>query len=186
MTSTLAVLASALALASASSPQTLTVDPSATVVRFHLNHKMHEVDGRSTAVEGKAVVEPGGRVLAMVRIPVASFDSGDANRDSHMRETLDTGKHPFVVFKGVASMVVPAAYGKAVPMTLQGELDFHGVTRPLEVPVSVEFGEDGSAVVKGRMKVSLEAHLVKRPSLLFVKVDDECTIEFSLEMRRAG
>ncbi len=45
-TSTLAVLASALALAS--SPQTLTVDPSATVVRFHVHHKMHEVDDECT------------------------------------------------------------------------------------------------------------------------------------------
>lgn len=186
MTSTLAVLASALALASSASPQTLTVDPSATVVRFHLNHKMHKVEGRSSAVEGKAVIEPGGRVLAMVRIPVSSFDSGDANRDSHMRETLDAGKHPFVVFKGVSSMLVPAAYGKAVPMTLQGELDFHGVSRPIAVPVSAEFGPDGSALVTGRMKVSLEAHRIERPSLLFVKVDDECAIEFSLKMRSDG
>ena len=186
MTSMLAALASALALASSATPQTLSVDPSATVVRFHVNHKMHAVDGRPSAVEGKAVIEPGGRVLAMVRIPVASFDSGDSNRDAHMRETLHAGKHPFVVFKGVSSLLVPAAHGKAVPMTLEGELDFHGVTRPVAVPVSVEFAPDGSAVVTGRMKVSLEAHRIERPSLLFVKVDDECAIEFSLRMRRDG
>lgn len=179
----LAVLA---LLAAAPEQQALSVDPAASAVRYHLDHKMHSVDGRSSALEGKAVIASDGKVLAMVRIPVASFDSGDANRDSHMRETLDAGKHPFVVFKGVSSVLVPAAYGKAVPMTLQGELDFHGVSRPIAVPVSAEFGPDGSALVTGRMKVSLEAHRIERPSLLFVKVDDECAIEFSLKMRSDG
>ncbi len=185
MTSTLAALALALASA-ASSQQTLSVDPSRSVVRFHLNHKLHQVAGRSSVVEGKAVVAPDGKVLAMVRIPVASFDSGDTNRDAHMRETLDAGKHPFVVFKGLASLIVPAAHGKPIPMRLEGELDFHGVTRPVAVPVSVEFKPDGSAVVKGRLKVSLEAHRIERPSLLFVKVDDDCAIDFTLELRREG
>ncbi|HEY6100037.1 MAG TPA: YceI family protein [Anaeromyxobacter sp.] len=176
----------ALALAAAAPRETFVVDPAATVVRFHLTHKLHQVYGRSSSVEGKAVVEPDGKVLAMVRIPVASFDSGDSNRDAHMRETLAAGKHPFVVFKGLTSLVVPAAHGKPIPMQLRGELDFHGVTRPIEVPVTVEFASDGTATVRGKMTVSLEAHEIDRPSLLFVKVGDACTIELDLKLRRAS
>ena len=179
-----AVAALALTLSAAAERQTLSIDPAASVVRFHLDHKMHKVDGRSAAVEGKAVIEPDGKVLAMVRIPVASFDSGDANRDSNMRETLDAGRFPFVVFKGVSSIVTPVAYGRSAPTTLRGELDFHGVKRPIDVPVSVEFQKDGSARVRGAMTVSLDAHRVERPSLLFIKVDDELKIAFDLTMRR--
>src|SRR5512138_1466853 len=134
-----AVAALALALTSVPERQSLSVDPAASVVRFHLHHRMHEVNGRSASIEGKAVIEPDGRVLAMIRIPVASFDSGDGNRDANMRETLDAGRFPFVVFKGVSSIAVPVAYGGPAAATLRGELDFHGVKRPLDVPVSVEF-----------------------------------------------
>jgi len=179
-----AVAALALTLTAAGERQALSVDPAASVVRFHLNHKMHKVDGRSAAVEGKAVIEPDGKVLAMVRIPVASFDSGDANRDANMRETLEAGRFPFVVFKGVSSVVAPVSYGPATPATLEGELEFHGVRRPVKVPVSVEFQKDGSAKVRGTLDVSLDAFKVERPSLLFIKVDDDCAIQFDLTMRR--
>ncbi len=186
MTAVLPALALlAAAAGGAGERQMLSVDPSASVVGFHVDHKLHKVDGISRSVEGKAVIEPDGRVLAMVRIPIASFDSGDANRDSHMRETLDEGHHPFVVFKGVASMATPAAHGSASTTTLRGELDFHGVKRPIEVPVSVEFARDGSATVRGKMQISLEGYRVERPSLLFVKLEDACAIQFDLKMRRS-
>jgi polyisoprenoid-binding protein YceI len=179
-----AAAALALTLSTAAERQMLSVDPGASAVRFHLHHKMHEVDGRTSAVEGKAVIEPDGKVLAMVRIPVTSFDSGDANRDANMRETLEAGRYPFVVFKGVSSLVTPVAYGSSAPTTLRGELEFHGVKRPVEVPVTVEFKEDGTAKVRGKLGVSLDAFQVKRPALLFVKVDDQCTIEFDLALRK--
>ncbi len=67
------------------------VDPATSVVKFHLHHKMHEVDGRSSQIEGKALLGDDGRVMTMIRLPAASFDTGDANRDSHMRETLEVG-----------------------------------------------------------------------------------------------
>ena len=122
----------------------------------------------------------------MVRVPVSSFDSGDANRDSNMRETLDAGQHPFVVFKGVTTVPVPVAPGKAVAASMKGELEFHGVRQPVEVPVTVEFAADGSATVRGSMKISLEAFRIDRPSLLFVKMDDECRIDVDLKLRGSG
>jgi polyisoprenoid-binding protein YceI len=176
----------ALALALAAGPQVLTLDGAASAVRFHVNHKLHTVDGVSRAAEGKAVLEPDGAVKTMVRIPVQTFDTGDSNRDSHMLETLEPGKFPHVVFKGVGKLEGAATPGKPVAVTLRGELDFHGVKRPVEVPVTVEFAADGSARVKGRFTVSLDAHRVERPSLLMVKLDDECAIALDLKLGRTG
>jgi polyisoprenoid-binding protein YceI len=184
---TIVVTSTALALALlAAEPRTLSLDPAASVVRYHVNHKMHAVDGRSTAIEGKALIGGDGTVRTMVRVPVAGFDSGDANRDSNMRETLDAGQHPYVVFKGVASVPVPVTSGKPLPTTLRGELDFHGVKKPIEVPVTVEFAADGSAAVRGKMTISLDAYDVERPSLLFVKMDDACTIDLDLKLEGSG
>ena len=184
---TLVATALSLALAAAGAqPRALSVDPGASVVRYHVNHKMHAVDGRSTAIEGKALVDAGGNVRTMIRVPVAGFDSGDANRDSNMRETLDAGQHPYVVFKGVTALAVPAAPGKPISATMKGELDFHGVRKPVEVPVTVEFAADGSATVRGGMTISLDAYQVERPSLLFVKMDDDCLIDLELKLQGSG
>ncbi|HET8540885.1 MAG TPA: YceI family protein [Anaeromyxobacter sp.] len=178
----LAVLA--LLAAGAPEPQAYSVDAARSTITYHLHHKLHAADGRSSSIEGKAVVQPDGKVLAMVRVPVSSFDSGDANRDSNMRDTLQAARHPFVVFKGVTSLVLPASHGKAIPATLAGELEFHGVKHALEVPVTLQFADDGSASVKGKVNVSLEAHGIARPSLLMIKVDDALGVEFDLKLRR--
>ena len=175
--------AAAVALAAALGATPFTVDPAASAVRFHLHHKMHAVDARSTQIEGKALLGDDGRVQAMVRVPVASFDSGDGNRDSHMRETLESAKFPFVVYKAVTSLVLPAAAGKPVEAELQGELDFHGVKRPLAVPAQITFEKDGSALVRARFPVNLEAHGIERPSLLFVKVDENVELDVQLKLR---
>jgi polyisoprenoid-binding protein YceI len=183
---TLAFAAVALLAAGAPEREVLSAEPGASVVRFHVDHKLHQVDGESRSVEGKAVVEPDGRVLAMVRIPVATFDSGDGNRDSHMRQALEASRHPFVVFKGVGEVKAPLTAGETVTAVLAGELDFHGVRRPVKVPVTLDVARDGSAEVRGTMAISLDDYRVERPSLLFVKLEDACTISFDLKMRRAS
>lgn len=181
-------LLTALALLSAAAPgaRVLDLDARASTVRFHVEHKLHQVDGVSRGAEGKAVLDADGAVRAMVRVPVQSFDSGDANRDSHMLQALEAGRFPFVVFKGVGSLAGAAPGGRPVELKLRGELEFHGVKRPVEVPVTVELGQDGSARVRGTFTVSLEAHGVERPSLLFVKLEDTCKVAVDLTLGRAG
>jgi polyisoprenoid-binding protein YceI len=173
--------AAAATLALAASATTYVVDPSASVMKFHLHHKMHAVDGSSSRIEGKAVLGEDGKVMAMVRVPAASFDTGDGNRDSHMRETLESAKFPFVVFKGVTSLLVPARHGNPVDATLEGELEFHGVKQRISIPAQLLFGEDGSVTVRSKFPVNLEAHKIERPSLLFVKVDE--TVQLDVELR---
>jgi polyisoprenoid-binding protein YceI len=181
-----ALVALAVLLSGAAEPQAFTVDAPRSVIKFHVDHKLHASDGRSSSIEGKAVVQPDGKVLAMVRVPVASFDSGDANRDANMRDTLEASRYPYVVFKGVTTLALPAAPGKAIPTTMQGELEFHGVKKPVEVPVTLQFADDGSATVKGKMTLSLDAYKIERPSLLMIKLDDACAIEFELKLRKGA
>jgi len=116
---------------------------------------------------------------------VQSFDSGDSNRDSHMLETLQAGKFPYVTFKGIGKVAATSPGGKPASVMLRGELDFHGVKRPVEVPATVEFAGDGSARVQGKLVVSLEAHQVERPSMLAMKLDDDCAITFDLKLGRS-
>jgi polyisoprenoid-binding protein YceI len=163
--------------------RTLALDASRSAIRFHVDHKLHAVSGLAHGVEAKAVIAEDGRVLAMVRVPAASLDSGDANRDANMRDVLEAGKYPFVVFKGVATVPYPLPRGAPLDVTLQGELDLHGVKQPLDVPVRIEAAEDGSIRVRGATRFSLEAHRIERPSLLLVKLEDDCRIDVDVLLR---
>lgn len=161
------------------SPRTFAVAPGS-VLSYHAEHKIHSVDGASKAVEGRARILPDGTVQAMVRARVDSFDSGNGNRDAHMREVTEAARYPYVTVKAVGRTPAVSSYPAAVEVLLRGEVELHGRTRPVEVPVTVRWESPDRASVEGRFAVSLEAHEVERPSLLFVKVEDRLDVEASL------
>jgi polyisoprenoid-binding protein YceI len=173
-----------LLVAAASADRTYAVDPSRSVVRYHIVHKLHRVSGHTSQIEGRGVLHRDGRVRAMVRVPVASFDSGERNRDADMREAVEASRFPFVVFKGTTKLDGNAATaGTSAAATMPGEIELHGVKRPVEVSLTIELSPDGSARARGSFEVSLEAHGVDRPSLLFVKIEDTCRIDVDLLLR---
>jgi polyisoprenoid-binding protein YceI len=168
----------ALILAAVAAPGTWTVDSAHSELRYAVTHKLHKVDATSKEAEGKAVLRPDGTLMVEVRAPVASFKSGDGNRDEHMLEVMNVGAHPFVVFKGVGRL--PDGNG---PLQLQGQVELHGVKTPAPVSLSLAAQPDGSLRVEGSFDVSLDAHGIERPSLLFAKVDDACRIVVDLLLR---
>jgi polyisoprenoid-binding protein YceI len=166
-------------------PLDLGVRPGSTL-SYRLVHKLHEVTGVSQAVEGKARLLPDGAVQVVVRAKVETFDSGNGNRDAHMLEATEAARFPFVTLKAVGALQPPAAYPASVKVTLRGELTFHGVARPVEVPVEVAFASARQATATAKLPISLDAHGVERPSLLFVKVDDAVVVTASLSLAAEG
>jgi len=184
------VLLATLLAATPASPgvRDLTVDPGASSIRFAITHRLHHVEGRSTGVLGRAVIAPDGKVQAMVRVPVSSFDSGDGNRDSNMQAALEVERFPFVTVKAVGALSRAAAGGAlplTVPLVLEAEVDLHGVKVARKVPVQVTFESGGAVHATGEFEESLDAHRVERPSLFFVKIEDGCRIAFDLVFREA-
>ncbi len=173
------------ARAAEAGPLDLTVRPGSTL-SYRLVHKLHEVTGVSRAVEGKARLLPGGAVQVVVRTRVDAFDSGNGNRDAHMLEATEAARFPFVTLKAVGALAPPEAYPARVEVRLAGELTFHGVSRRVEVPVAVAFASPREATATASLPISLDAHGVERPSLLFVKVDDAVVVTASLALAAEG
>ncbi|MBI5544274.1 MAG: YceI family protein [Deltaproteobacteria bacterium] len=185
MSSALSVI-SALLLSQAPGARILAVETARSTLGYRVVHKLHKVRGESQAVEAKAALSADGGVLLMARVAVASFKSGDANRDAHMQEVLETGRFPQVVLKGKARFLAPETYPAAAKVVVEGELDFHGRKRPLKVPLEVELKSADEVRVTGSFTVSLDEHEVERPSLLFMKIDDACQIDFDLSLKAEG
>lgn len=122
-------------------------------------------------------------------VKTASFDSGDANRDTHVKSAdfFDVEKYPEMTFKATK------VEGDGEDYTVTGDLTIHGVTKPVELEVEFtgvavdpfgatragftaeteisrkEFGltwnaalAAGGVLVSDKVKISLDAALVKQ------------------------
>jgi hypothetical protein len=167
---------SSAAVAHTPAARNLAVDAAASAIRYRIVHPLHRVEGRSAKAEGGAVVQPDGQLVAAAVVPVASFRSGDDDRDARAVEILGR----VVIFKGQARL--PPGLERA-EITMQGQLTLNGVRRPLIVPLTVEAAPDGALRVRTRFEVSLEGHAVERPSLLLMKVEDTCLVDVDLVLR---
>lgn len=175
------------ATAPAAGGSTFSVHPQKSLLRYTVVHKFHTVHGESKQVQGKALLKADGTLQVMVRAPIGSFQSGDGNRDEHMRETLEEPKYRYVVYKGVARLsAATSALPAKLDVVLNGELDFHGRKRAEKVPVHVESNRPGHARATGHFVVSLDRYQIERPSLLLIKIDDACTIDFDFQLTEEG
>ena len=101
-------------------------EPGQALVSVELGPAKARIAATSLDVNGRVRELDGGAIHAEVRLTASSFTTGSADRD----QKLD--KDGEIVFEGRA-----AAPGKDGTLRLKGTLTFHGVSRPLEIPVHV-------------------------------------------------
>ncbi|OLD31532.1 MAG: hypothetical protein AUI19_06180, partial [Myxococcales bacterium 13_1_40CM_2_68_15] len=137
-------------------------------------HRLHEVRATSQQVEGRALAQPDGTVKVQVRVRVATFDSGNSNRDEHMREATHEQSHPYAEVKGTMSGVtVPLQ--QPLETTLHGTVELNGEKQAQDVAVKLQ-PAGGGVRATFAFPLSLEAFKVERPQLLFIKIDDRAVI----------
>lgn len=166
-----AVLLPAL-LAAAPQPHTFALREG--TLTYTVVHKLHEVQGTTRTLEGRAQVLADGTLHVQVRARLATFDSGNSSRDEHMREATHEPEHPIVDVKGTA-------HGVRLPLTAPLEVPLDAVVqlngRKGEQTIRVRLVPEGRAVrAKFSFPVSLDAFGVERPELLLVKVDDRVKV----------
>lgn len=163
----------------------LSVDPSQSTLSYHLVHKFHKVDGVSHQVEGKALLLPGGKAQVMIRVPVQSFDSGNVNRDEHMKEVVEAARYPTVELKAAGEGITPpASFPQKTQATFKVQLAFHGQTQVLSVPVTITWESADRIRADASFTISLDAYKIERPSLMFIKVNDALGLEAHLLFKK--
>jgi polyisoprenoid-binding protein YceI len=117
-----------------------TLDPAHTQVGFAVRHMMFAtVKGRFTTVEGALRLDGTAPVSSEVRIDAASIDTGNAQRDEHLRSAdfFDVASYPALTWVGRG---VERLGGSKYRLT--GDLTIRGVTRE----VVLEAEETGRGV----------------------------------------
>ncbi|MEU6753108.1 YceI family protein [Spirillospora sp. NPDC046719] len=120
---------------------TWTIDPLHSGVGFTIRHLMvSKVRGRFAAFEGTVVTgDDPLRSEVTATIDLASIDTGNAQRDEHVRSAdfLDVEKYPEMTFRSTGVRAGGDGF------LLDGELSLHGVTKPVTLDLVVEgFGPD--------------------------------------------
>lgn len=149
-------------------------------VDYHVVHPLHKVNGKSKKIQGSARILASGKAQVSVSVDADSFDSGNANRDAHVKEVIEAAKHPKVEIKAIGDgLTIPASFPTTVEKTFKVQVGFHGLEpRPTyDLPVKVTFESATRVRAQATIQLSLDAFKIERPSLMFKKVDDALKIE---------
>jgi hypothetical protein len=157
--------------------ETLNLDGAQSSLTYHLVHKLHKIDGTSKKLAGKAVLLPDGKVQVEVHAPVESFDSENVNRDEHMKETVEAARFPTVDMKAIGEAKPPSVFPSAERKTFKAQIGFHGQKNVIELPVQLDWKSPTEVKATAKFKISLEAFKIDRPSLMFVKVEDDLAFD---------
>lgn len=137
---------------------TFTPDPTHSRIGFVARHAMiTKVRGHFTEYEGSGYFDPSdpSRTSLELTIRAASIDTGNADRDAHLRSNDFFGMddHPFITFVSTSVQQVDEDVHR-----LTGDLTVRGITRSVDIDVTyagaatdpfgtTRIGIEGSAVV---------------------------------------
>jgi polyisoprenoid-binding protein YceI len=113
------------------------IDPSHSSVGFKVKHMMvSKVPGKFTKFDGQFHYDEKDVSLwkASVTIDVASIDTGDPNRDTHLKSAdfFDVEKYPVMTFKSTRASDLVGNKAK-----LEGMLTLKGISKPVVLDVEV-------------------------------------------------
>ena len=158
----------------------------------------HEAVARTESVRGWLLVGESGGSLQIetgcVAVDVRTLRSIDelpgfntSDRDGISRDFLNASSHPYVIFQPYPGpLAVSAATQDVQHLTLAGDLEIGGVTRPERFALDVRL-QQGQVAAAGRATVQAGDFAIEVPQEAdgFVRVDPQITLEVSLVLLKA-
>lgn len=111
-----------------------------------------------------------------VEIAASSLRSGNGMVDAELQRRLDPRTHPTI--RAEVMDAVPASSAGTLRVT--GTLSFHGVTRTLEVEVTVARREPDLLVVEGARTIDMRDFALPPPSFLMFRMDPRVRVRARL------
>ena len=150
-------------------------DKTKSTVTYSLKHPLHKWDGTSKDVSSLIVYNRGNKTIdnVAVAIKIASFDSENANRDSHTIEVLEAIKIPNVTFSSTSIIV------EDDELKVTGNLVFHGITKPITFTAK-ETNNGKELWVTGNFEIKITDFKIAPPSLMGLATQDLIKIRLSI------
>ena len=146
----------------------------ASKITYYGSHYAHDWQGHSTGISGRIIYDADDQTAnsCSLRVNLATFDSGNSNRDSNMLTYLNAFQYPDVMFVSNEISV------EGIIASIKGQLRFHGITKDLNLKADISFTDGFNA--EGSFTILLSDYEVERPVLLFKKIGDEMKLKFHI------
>lgn len=162
-------------------------------VEFVSTAPLESFTGRTKQVSGGCafdIEDLEGEVGLEVTVEMASFDTGLGLRNRHMRENhLETDRFPRSWLRG-GTVTEPSAsslpVGGTVSLGFVGELELHGVRRPVVCTIVLTRPEADRLTATAEFPVKLADYDIARPRMLMLKLADEQRVRVALTLRRTS
>jgi polyisoprenoid-binding protein YceI len=130
----------------------------------------------------REAVDPRQVKWAELEVTVDSLTSGNPLYDAELLRRIDARTYPTA--QVALRHVDPLGTGHRYQ--LQGDLTFHGVTRPLTGTVEIAFPATDVALVYGEKVIDIRDFDVPSPAVLMLKILPDVRVRMSLEAGREG
>ena len=142
--------------------------------------------GRTEVVTGSLTFDGPVLLGANFSVDVASITSDSGRRDAKFAgEIMEAATFPEATFRLTSPVEIASipADGEQADFTVVGELSMHGVTNPVEFPVTAEYANSRIGVF-GNIDIVFADYGIDNPSNNFVTTGDTGIIEFILVFER--
>ena len=148
---------------------------------------LHRVRVHTTGLTGMLEAQLDGHLPVLsvpthVELAASLLRSGNAVVDSELQRRIDSRLHP-TIRADLLSAVVGATPGT---LRITGTLSFHGVTRTLDVEVTVAQREPDLLVVEGARTIDMRDFGLPPPSFLMFKMQPQVQVRAKLVAEREG
>ena len=143
-------------------------------ITYYGSHFTSDWQGHSSGFRGRIIYDAVNQPTnsCSLRVDLATFDSGNSNRDSNMLTYLDVFQYPDVMF------ISNEIFVEGINASIKGKLTFHGITKDINLTADISFNDGFNA--EGSFIILLSEYEVERPVLLFKKIADEMKLKFHI------
>jgi polyisoprenoid-binding protein YceI len=146
---------------------------------------LHPVTVHTTGLEGvvEAELVDGRSALSMpthVEVEAQRLRSGNGLVDGELQRRLDVRKFPRI--RAEVTRVAPGS--KPGTSRLTGELTFHGISRTLDVEVTVRQVDERTLEIEGARAIDMRDFGLPPPSFLMFKMQPEVQVKAKLVAQR--
>jgi polyisoprenoid-binding protein YceI len=142
---------------------------------YSMKHPLHEWTGESKEINSILLMDDAKTTIYQVAVSakLSTFDSKNANRDSHMMEVTEALKYPNVTYVS-SSVTIDGS-----DFTSSGNLTFHGVSQP--VAVKGKLTKEGNKLIfSGDFSLKMTQFKIDPPSLMGISTNDDFKLEFKV------
>lgn len=132
-------------------------------VSFFSKAPMEDIDAKTTQVVSAINIKTG---AVYFKVPVKSFQFKKSLMQEHFNENyLETEQYEYAEFKGKMTDAVDLTRPGTYPVTVEGTLNMHGVTKTYKEKGTITVSA-GQLAVKCTFKVKVADHHIRIPKLV--------------------